>query len=160
MALARKFFKERYGGTPDSIYLIPSEVNKFLSQAIEQDHRADVVVASLLLSYVDDWDRAAKNIYKVLRPGGRLVMTNPVPGARFGRVFLRSGWNALRYLWFALRILSYARQIKRTEAEGRFHFFSETETRELLVGAGFPKDQIEITTSFAGTVYLTCAVKT
>ena len=47
-------------------------------------------------------------VIRILKPGGRLVMSNPVPRPRFANVFWRSGWAAIRYLLSAFPLLKYA----------------------------------------------------
>ena len=119
----------------------------------------DVVIASLFLSYLPHPEALLGQIIRILKPGGRLVMSNPVPRPHFANVFWRSGWTAIRYLLTALQLLKYAGQIKQLEKVGVFHFFSRDETRDMLIGAGFAADSLTIELSFAETVFLCAAIK-
>lgn len=127
------------------------------------DRSFDVVLASLFISYVDGaLGRAAvlAEIFRVLRPGGRLIMSNPKPDAEFSRVFWKSGWTALRHIVHAVKLLRYAGQFKRYDQQNKFHFLSKTETVALLRGAGFQIDaDRDVSSSLADTVYLSVACK-
>lgn len=157
---AKSHLEKTCGGEiPEAIHLVINDVNAFLAECVDVGRKADVVVANLLISYMQDWETTLPLIHRVLVDGGRLVMSNPVPRARFWRIYLRSGWNAIRFLGSAMRILSYARKIKAMEREGQFHFFSRRQTLEMIEHAGFAREDVDITTSFADTVYLTSATK-
>lgn len=157
---AQNHLIRKYGGfIPDAVHLVQRDANEFLLEAIEQNRKADVVVASLFISYVPDWEHTLSLIYRVLENDGRLVMSNPVPNANFWRVFFRSGWNAIRLFGSAMRILAYARKIKKMEQEDQFKFFSNEQTRNMLEKVGFPRKDIHIAAAFADTVFLSRAVK-
>jgi demethylmenaquinone methyltransferase/2-methoxy-6-polyprenyl-1,4-benzoquinol methylase len=50
------------------------------------DNFFDVVISALLLSYVKQADEIVSEIYRILKPGGRFVMSNPRPDANFTQV--------------------------------------------------------------------------
>lgn len=139
------------------VEFIYSDVYPYLKSAANDSF--DLVLASLLVSYLEKPDFAIAEMFRVLRPGGRLIMSNPVPNPPFSAVFWKSGWTAFRYLFYAVQLLRYARKIKRFEQEGVFHFFTAQETQDLLIRAGFERNSISMTTSLANTVYLTSATK-
>jgi ubiquinone/menaquinone biosynthesis C-methylase UbiE len=150
----------RYFDSPNAaprIDLVLADVHEWLST--RERESSDVVVASLLLAYLPEPERVVEQVQRVLRPRGRFVMSNPVPEARFSRIFWRSGWNALRYLPYALRILRHAAEISRLERLGVFHFFSREETTRMLTSSGFADSGIEISPAYAGTCLLTRAVR-
>ena len=149
--------KSEYDADNYPIRLIHRDVHEYVVS--RPDDSADVVVASLLLSYLDGPERVVAEVFRILRPGGRFVMSNPVPDARFARIFWKSGWNAVRYLFYAVQLLNYARKIKQLERRGVFHFFTHQETVDLLVGAEFEESQIGISLTYADTSFLARAVK-
>ena len=127
------------------------------------DDSFDVVLASLFLSYIEAADKRQSVLaeaFRVLRPGGRFIMSNPKPHPGFSRVFWKSGWTALRHIIYAIQLLRYAFRFNRFDRQGKFHFFSKRETVELLTGAGLALDpDTDIGTSLAETVYLIAARK-
>jgi ubiquinone/menaquinone biosynthesis C-methylase UbiE len=147
----------RRGNPRFPIEFVHADVCQYLKTAASNSF--DAVLASLLVSYLDNPAAVVGEIFRVLRPGGRLIMSNPVPNPDFSVIFWKSGWTALRYLFFALQLLRYAAKIKRFEGQGVFHFFSLQETMDLLANAGFPRRSIAVTRSLADTVYVSIATK-
>lgn len=122
----------------------------------------NVAVASLLLAYMEDLDPIRKvcaRIYEVLAPGGRFVMSNPVPRPSFQKVLWRSGIHALQHPYLSVRLLVYALKLKRLAEEGVVHFFSREETVDLFGAAGFERRRVEVRTSLADTVLVARAIK-
>ena len=140
-----------------SVEFVLDDAEHFLRRA--RDSTFDLVIASLFLSYLPNPEALLAQIIRVLKPGGRLVMSNPVPRPHFAKVFWRSGWTAIRHLFAALQLLKYAGQIKRWEKAGVFRFFAANETQQMLVRAGFEPGSLVITSTLAGTVFLTTAIK-
>lgn len=158
MRKAREVLSQRHmQDKEDEVKLIRSDVQKYLKTVPNDSF--DVVLTSLLVSYLEKPESAIVEIFRVLRPGGRFIMSNPMPNPPFSRVFWKSGWTALRYIFYAIQLLRYAEEIKQIERAGLFHFFTIQETRELLVRAGFEQQSITTTLSLANTVYLTFAQK-
>lgn len=123
------------------------------------DSTFDTVIASLFLSYSTEYEALLSQIFRVLKPGGRFVMSNPVPAPRFAKVFWKSGWSTIFHLFTAIKLLVYSNKIKCFEKEGVFHFFDQSETQNLLLHAGFEAESLAITHSFAETVFLSSAIK-
>lgn len=119
----------------------------------------DTVIASLFLSYSQEYEALLSQIFRVLKPGGRFVMSNPVPAPRFTKVFWKSGWSTLFHLFTAIKLLVYSNKIKCFEKKGIFHFFDYSETQNLLLRTGFKAESLDITLSFAETVFLSSAIK-
>lgn len=127
------------------------------------DGSFDVVLASLFVSYIEaavGRQSVLAEVFRVLRPGGRLIMSNPKPHAEFSRVLWKSGWTAIRHFIYAIQLLRYAFRFKRYDRQDKFHFLSRSETVELLTGSGFELDPSSaISASLADTVYLSVARK-
>ena len=117
----------------------------------------------LNLSYIKHPDEVINEIYRVLKPNGRFVMSNPKPDANFSYVWLDSIYDILRkpftFLPVSLRIWIYAKRIERFSKNGVFKFFSQSETYRLLTNAGFNAKNIKLTETFSGQVYLSYAGK-
>jgi ubiquinone/menaquinone biosynthesis C-methylase UbiE len=109
-----------------------------------RDCSVDRVLASLLLSYVNSPDKVLKEAFRVLRPGGWLVVSSLRKDADISRLFTdglhehrarlgRSGGiedDARSFLNDAARLLDL-------EEWGMFHFWDEREIRSLVEQAGF-----------------------
>jgi len=134
------------------INLLKRDALGFLKET--PDGSFDIVLASLFLAYVAFPDHIAVEALRLLRPGGRFVMSNPVPEPNFTRVFSESGLAAWRHFLPAILLLTYSNRLKKLARKGEAHFFTETETRELLLRAGYDPPTVRVTDSFARTVYL------
>jgi ubiquinone/menaquinone biosynthesis C-methylase UbiE/pimeloyl-ACP methyl ester carboxylesterase len=111
----------------------------------------DAVLASLLLSYVSSTQALLAEAQRVLRPGGRLVVSSLRRDADMSRLYtegvdeLRAG--RARELFgeegeahldeAARRYLNRAARLLDLEERGTFRFFDPPELEKLLRGAGF-----------------------
>lgn len=68
--------RRRLGGT------VPLTVHDLAEPLPYEDESYDVVVASLVLHYLEDWDGPLAELRRVLRPGGRLVASVNHPFAQ------------------------------------------------------------------------------
>jgi SAM-dependent methyltransferase len=68
--------RRRLGGT------VPLTVHDLAEPLPFEDESYDVVVASLVLHYLEDWDGPLAELRRVLRPGGRLVASVNHPFAQ------------------------------------------------------------------------------
>jgi ubiquinone/menaquinone biosynthesis C-methylase UbiE len=158
LARAKRALPENRSSEPQSnVTFVFADAPEYLQSVA--DATFDIVIASLFLSYLPRPEALLGRIFQILKPGGRLVMSNPVPKPHFGRIFWKSGWTSIRHLFAAIQLLRYAGQIKRWEKAGVFHFFDYNETQEMLVRAGFEPRSLTITSTLAGTVFLTTAIK-
>jgi ubiquinone/menaquinone biosynthesis C-methylase UbiE len=117
------------------------------------DRSQDAVLASLLISYVRQPDSLLREIHRVLRPGGRLVLSALKPDADTSRIFV-SGAEELRAgrarerlgdlesaaLEKSLRsFLNDAARLLELEEKGVFSFWPKDEIQALLRASGFTR---------------------
>lgn len=113
--------------------------------------RYDSVLASLFLSYVPDAKALMSEIQRVLKPGGRLVMSTLTKDADISRIYSegveeltaalkreRLPRQVLLKLNRSMRtFLNDASRLLDLEEEGAFQFWEEDELRDMLASAGF-----------------------
>jgi ubiquinone/menaquinone biosynthesis C-methylase UbiE len=93
------------------------------------DNYAQKICCNLVLSYVRHPHLALKELYRVLAPGGTLVVTSLKPFADLSLIYRRFLQMAEteQDIAEARKLLSNAGLIRAREAEGHFKFFSQTE---------------------------------
>ncbi len=112
---------------------------------------ADAALLSLLISYLPDAERLIHEVARVMRPGGRLVLSSLARDADISKIYVdgiaelppdrvRSlfGEDGVREFaelqrWF----LSDAARLLDLEEEGRFRFWDADELEKLVTAAGF-----------------------
>jgi ubiquinone/menaquinone biosynthesis C-methylase UbiE/pimeloyl-ACP methyl ester carboxylesterase len=111
----------------------------------------DRVLASLLLSYLERPDLVLAEIHRILRPGGRLVVSTLCRDADISRLYAESFAEfQVGYVGadlpeldrsdlgrVARNFLNDASRILELEEEGAFHFWDPDELSELVSVAGF-----------------------
>ena len=115
------------------------------------DEIADAALLSLLISYLEDAEGLVREVARVLRPGGRLVLSSlsrdadiskiyvdgiaELPPDRVQALFGETGMNEFGELqrWF----LSDAAKLLDLEEEGRFRFWDADELADMVAAAGF-----------------------
>lgn len=135
-----------------------------------QDGQFHGVVSGLALQYAQSYsterqcwtteayDQLLVELYRVLKPGGRLVFSVNVPEPSWARVALQSLTGILRvprptrYLKNAWRMLRYGRWLKQEARRGRFHYLPVDELRAKLAQVGFTA--IEDRLTYAGQAFL------
>jgi ubiquinone/menaquinone biosynthesis C-methylase UbiE/pimeloyl-ACP methyl ester carboxylesterase len=116
-----------------------------------RDATFDAVLASLLLSYLERPDCVLSEIFRILRPGGRVVVSSLLKDADISRLYVESvtelqlsdsaqqlpelGDISLGSV--ARNFLNDASKILDLEAEGSFVFWEPSQLCELLESAGF-----------------------
>jgi 2-polyprenyl-3-methyl-5-hydroxy-6-metoxy-1,4-benzoquinol methylase len=112
-------------GLPKNISLKTANLNQTVKQASSS---ADVVTSLAVLEHLDKPESLLKESYRILKPGGVLLLTSPSQISK----------PLLEFLAFKLHIIS--------EQEIRDHklYFSPTLLREYLVKAGFKPKNIVI----------------
>jgi ubiquinone/menaquinone biosynthesis C-methylase UbiE len=122
-----------------------------------QDASHDAAVASLLLNYVGDPDRLLRELHRILRSGGRLVVSSLKRDADISTICvdtiseLRSGLgrealgaDGERRMDRSLRdFINDAARLLDLEERGVFHFWEEAELTAMLERAGFRNVRID-----------------
>lgn len=123
----------------------------------------DLIVASLVVSYLPNYQKVLQEVHRVLKSPGRLVMSNPVPNYKVLTVFTQSFRDVARdiprLLPAAVNLLRYVLKIRKFGRLGVFHFFTQEETKRVLCDAGFSERGITIRPSFGSQVFLARAEK-
>jgi SAM-dependent methyltransferase len=134
------------------------------------DGHFDGIASGLAISYAesyspergawttDAYDQLLAELYRVLRPNGRLVFSTNVPEPSWLKIAV-SGLpgtfqapRPLRFLKNSLRMLRYGAWLKREARKGRFHYLPAAVVADKLRAVGFT--DIEHRISFAGQAYV------
>ena len=99
----------------------------------------DQICCNLVLSYLQAPKFALKEFWRVLRPGGKMVVTSLKPGADLSEVYRNfvSVAQSQRELEDGRKLLSNAGMIKIKEIRGLYHFYTEKDLRDAVREAGF-----------------------
>lgn len=108
----------------------------------------DGVIASLLLSYLDHPEDTLADLFRVLKPGGTLVLSSMKPDADSSRLFTElieqlTLQEETEKLEQARRFLDHASALLRLEEEGVWRFYSADELTTLALAAGFEEPLVE-----------------
>lgn len=118
------------------------------------DNQFDRIVSNLVLGYVHDPRAALSELYRVLAPGGRMVISNLKPDGDFSGIYQ----SLVRNVAFpqqreeARELLNNYGKIRQAEKEGQFCFFDRTEWESLVTNLGCVHAEIHPT--FAGQAFL------
>jgi ubiquinone/menaquinone biosynthesis C-methylase UbiE len=127
------------------------EANLAIGELPIASRSVDAAIASLFLGYVEDPKRMLREMRRVLRPGGRIVISSLRRDADMSKLFvdaveeLRARWdpevsNLSHGATFESAIRAYMNEASRLldlEEDGRFVFWDSDELRDLLRDASF-----------------------
>lgn len=117
------------------------------------DAAFDVVVASLFISYLFNPEYAIEELWRILAPGGRLVISSMRPDSDISTIFTEyvsdlgtpttGAGDSAQALEYAREMLNEAAGLFELEEDGYFRFYSADELAALLLRAGFQVVQRE-----------------
>ncbi|MCE1246083.1 MAG: class I SAM-dependent methyltransferase [Firmicutes bacterium] len=95
-----------------------------------EDETADAAVSLAVLEHLDNPLHVLKEIYRILKPGGILLLTTPTPAAK----------PVLEFLAYKAGLVS------RREIDEHKHYFNKKELMEIMAEAGFSKEKVKADT--------------
>jgi ubiquinone/menaquinone biosynthesis C-methylase UbiE len=99
----------------------------------------DKICCSLLLSYLKKPERLLRGLHRVLRPGGKIVVSSMKPFCDLSLIYRRyaEGHRTDQEIESARDLLRAAGKIKVKEEQGYYTFYSAEELSEMMTAAGF-----------------------
>jgi SAM-dependent methyltransferase len=93
------------------------------------DNQFDRIVSNLVLGYVANPQEVLRELFRVLAPGGRMVISNLKPNGDFSGIYqnLVSHAGQMDQKAEARELLNNYGKIRQAEKEGKFRFFDQTE---------------------------------
>ncbi|MDR4461292.1 MAG: methyltransferase domain-containing protein [Nitrospirales bacterium] len=118
------------------------------------DNQFDRIVSNLVLGYVQDPGATLRELYRVLAPGGRIVISNLKPNGDFSGIYQSLVSNAAlpQQREEARDLLNNYGKIRQAEKEGQFCFFDQTQWESIVANLGCTNAGVFST--FAGQAYL------
>ncbi|TVR58416.1 MAG: methyltransferase domain-containing protein [Spirochaetaceae bacterium] len=127
----------------------------------------DVVIASLFISYLFNPEYAVEQFARILKPGGRLVLSSMRPDSDISTIFTeyvetltRQQENGAARLSDAREMLNEAAGLFELEEDGYFRFFTGEELADLVRNAGLELEGIETAMGTPPQTVIATAVKT
>jgi SAM-dependent methyltransferase/esterase/lipase len=124
-----------------------------------KDSTFDAVCCSLLVSYLKNPQGALKELFRVLKPGGKILVSSLKPYADLSIAFKRmiAEMNSKEEIEEARILLNSIGLIKEKEGEGHYQFFSEEELVRLVSRAG--GEIVQSFKAFTNQINVVVAVK-
>ncbi len=118
------------------------------------DSSFDRILSNLVLGYVKTPEVTLKELYRVLAPGGRMVISNLKPDGDFSGIYQRLVNHAKNQQerTQARELLNNYGKIRQAEKDGQFHFFHREQWRQILDSLG--QQEAQIYPTFANQAYL------
>ncbi len=144
--MKNEFLKERGLTSQDVQAFLPSKYQECdLNFDLPfEDCSFDKICNSLVLSYLNDPLLTAREFLRVLKPGGRIVISSLKPFADLSEVyrhFISISKNE-QEIMAARKLLSEAGKIKQKEGMGHYRFFGDKDIKLILLAAGAKKIKV------------------
>lgn len=124
-----------------------------------QENCFDKIACSLLLSYLKNPQRLLNTLYRLLRPGGKIVISSMKPFCDLSAIYrdFVEEKAAKEDIEAARGLLRAAGAIKIKQEQGYYDFFSDTELTSMLKQAGF--QTIRCFSSLGNQAFVAAAAK-
>lgn len=151
-------FAHKFNLKDSSPLLIFKNMNLDYTLDLPENHY-NKICCNLVISYLKNPGFTVRELVKVLKPNGKIVVTSLKPYADLSAIYRDFIGQAEKEedILEARRLLSSAGQIRKKEGEGHYKFFSEKELKALLVACGCRN--IETHRSFGNQANLVEATK-
>lgn len=130
IAIDTEFHAELYN--EKRLRLVHGDLNNHITTI--EDSSVDVALSLAVLEHLERPDVFASEVYRLLRPGGVLLLTTPGPTSK----------PLLEFLAYNLKV------IDEHEIRDHKHYFSSEDLIETFSKAGFKKENIEAKTFLLG----------
>ncbi|MDH5700189.1 MAG: methyltransferase domain-containing protein [Nitrospirota bacterium] len=154
-AMAAATTEWQHAKTAPTPFVTKSWAQVNLGQALPfPDNTFDRIVSNLVIGYVHDPGAALRELYRVLAPGGRMVISNLKPNGDFSGIYQSLVSNAAlpQQREEARDLLNNYGKIRQAEKEGQFCFFDRMQWESIVATLGCMNAGIYST--FAGQAYL------
>lgn len=118
-------------------------VNDLDMPLILEDSSADMCISLAVLEHLNNPQDFLKEVFRVLKPGGRVVLTTPGPSSKL----------LLEFLALKLKVIDAA------EILDHKNYFSSSDLNLMFTTAGFSSDKIEAKTFIFGMNNVVVAIK-
>jgi len=126
-----------YSAAPVRMTRSFAQVN--LSQSLPfAGNQFDRIICNLVIGYLDHPTATIKELYRLLMPGGRMVLTNLKPDGDFSGIYgnLVQSTDKAETRKEARDLLNNYGKIRQAEKEGQFHFLTRNQWKEALTATG------------------------
>lgn len=124
----------------DKLSLLRNNLNDILDIS---DNSVDVVLSLAVIEHLEHPNKNLAEVYRILKPKGKLILTTPAPRAR----------PVLEFMAYKLKIIDSA------EIEDHKNYFSGEQLRKMLISVGFKDSNIRTKRFLSGLNNLIIAIK-
>jgi alpha-beta hydrolase superfamily lysophospholipase/ubiquinone/menaquinone biosynthesis C-methylase UbiE len=124
-----------------------------------QDGQFDRVVSNLVIGYLENISSTVNEMFRVLAPGGTLVLTNLKPNSDLTQIYRNyvDQTESRQDIEEGRHLLSNSGKIRQAESEGLFHFYEKEEWQSVFEECGI--QDFHIHTTFADQAFVAVAKK-